>query len=117
MYEIKQYSYDKINELNEKIGKPVYFIKPSIDKKIRIYKFDKLIADVGDKNSSDYPSYIETDGIEIANKRRDAFYSRFAGLPNIKDGELTPMFWVRYLLWITQIITLFLTTNTIEMSI
>ena len=99
MYEIKQYSYDKINELNEKIGKNVYFIKPSIDKKIRVYKCDKLIADVGDKDSSDYPSYIETDGIEFANKRRTAFYSRFARLPNIKDGEIQPIFWTRLLLW------------------
>ena len=99
MYKIKQYSYDKINELNEKIGKEVYFIKPSIDKKISVYKFDKLIADVGYKEMGDYPTYIETDGIEVANKRRDAFYSRFAGLPNIKDGELTPIFWSRYLLW------------------
>ena len=99
MYKIKQYSYDKINELNEKIGKNMYFIKPSIDKKIRVYKCDKLIAEVGDKNSSDYPSYIESDGLEFANKRRTAFYSRFKRLPNIKDGEIQPIFWTRLLLW------------------
>ena len=99
MYKIKQYSYDKINELNEKIGKPVYFIKPSIDKKIRIYKFQKLIAEVGAKDMGDYPTFIEEKGKEFADKRRDAFYSRFASVPNIKDGELTNMFWARYLLW------------------
>ena len=99
MYEIKQYSYDKINELNEKIGKPVYFIKPSIDKKIRVYKFQKLIAEVGAKDMGDFPTFLEEKGEEFANKRRDAFYSRFASVPNIKDGELTNMFWSRYLLW------------------
>ena len=99
MYEIKKYSYDKINELNEKIGQDVYFIKPSIDKKIRVYKFNKLIAEVGDKDSSDYPSFIETDGLEVADKRREAFYSRFARLPNIKNGEIQPIFWSRLLLW------------------
>ena len=99
MYEIKKYSYDKINELNKKIGKPVYFIKPSIDKKIRVYKFQKLIAEIGAKDMGDFPTFIETDGIEFANKRRTAFYRRFARLPNIKDGELTNIFWSRYLLW------------------
>tara|TARA_R110000751_G_scaffold36994_1_gene89904 strand:+ start:389 stop:688 length:300 start_codon:yes stop_codon:yes gene_type:complete len=99
MYEIKKYSYDKINELNENIGKDVYFIKPSIDKKIRVYKCNKLIAEVGDPNSKDYPTFLEENGKEFADKRRKAFYSRFQRLPNIKNGEIQPIFWSRWLLW------------------
>ena len=99
MYEIKKYSYDKINELNKKIGQDVYFIKPSMEKKIRVYKFNKLIAEVGDSSLPDYPSYIESDGMEYADKRRKAFYSRFQRLPNIKNGEIQPIFWTRLLLW------------------
>ena len=99
MYKIKKYSYDKINELNKKIGQDVYYIKPSMEKKIRVYKFNKLIAEVGSKDMGDYPSYIQSDGLEFANKRRKAFYSRFARLPNIQDGEIQPIFWSRLLLW------------------
>ena len=99
MYEIKKYSYDKINELNKKLNTNSFFIKPSTTKKIRVYKNNKLISEIGEMGMSDYPTYIETDGIDFANTRRIAFYNRFKSIPNIKDGELTNMFWARYLLW------------------
>ena len=100
-YKLTQYSRDKIDELNKKLNTDEYSIRPSADKKKKIDVFlrtDK-IASVGDPELGDYPSYIESDGLEFANKRRAAFYSRFRRLPDIKDGKITNMFWSRYLLW------------------
>jgi len=100
-YKIKQYSMDKIQELNSKLNTSDFSIKLSEDpsKKIDVFLKEKKIASIGDINLLDYPSFIEERGIEFANKRRDAFYSRFKRLPDIKDGKITPMFWARWLLW------------------
>ena len=119
-YVITQYSLDKIKELNEKLDTSGFSIKLSEDpsKKIDVFLRDKIIASIGDINLLDFPSFVEERGLEYANKRRDAFYSRFKRLPDIKDGKITPMFWTRFLLWITQIISLFLLTNgPVEMSL
>ena len=119
-YTIKQYSMDRIQELNSKLNTSDFSIKLSEDpsKKIDVFLRDKIIASIGDINLLDFPSFVEERGIEFANKRRDAFYSRFKRLPDIKDGKITPMFWTRFLLWITQIISLFLLTNgPVEMSL
>ena len=90
-----------MKELNDKLGTDVYSIRPSVDKKkkIDVMLRNDVIASIGDPNLPDYPSYIESDGMDVANKRRDAFYNRFRRLPNIKDGKITPMFWARFLLW------------------
>ena len=100
-YKIKQYTKDKMKELNDKLGTDVYSIRPSADKKkkIDVMLRNDVIASIGDPNLPDYPTYIETEGMDVANKRRDAFYSRFRRLPDIKDGKITPMFWSRFLLW------------------
>ena len=100
-YKITQYTKDKIKELNDKLNTDVYSIRPSADKKkkIDVLLRKDVIASVGDPNLPDYPTYIETDGLEFANKRGDAFYRRFRRLPDIKDGKITPIFWSRYLLW------------------
>ena len=100
-YKITQYTKDRIKELNDKLNTDVYSIRPSADKKkkIDVLLRKDVIASIGDPNLPDYPTYIETEGMDVANKRRDAFYSRFRRLPDIKDGKITPIFWSRYLLW------------------
>ena len=100
-YKIKQYSRDRMDELNKKLGTDEYSIRPSADKKkkIDVLLRKDVIASIGDPNLPDYPTYIETEGTDVAKKRRDAFYNRFRRLPDIKDGKLTPMFWSRWLLW------------------
>ena len=100
-YVITQYTLDKIQELNQKLNTSDFSIKLSKDptKKLDVYLREKKIATIGDINLLDFPSFIEQRGLDYANKRRDAYYSRFKRLPDIKDGEITPMFWSRYLLW------------------
>ena len=100
-YKVTQYSKDKMKDLNDKLGTDVYSIRPSADKKkkIDVLLRNDVIASVGDPNLPDYPTYIETEGMDVAKKRRAAFYSRFRRLPDIKDGKITPIFWSRYLLW------------------
>ena len=100
-YVITQYSRDKIQELNEKLNTSAFSIKLSEDpsKKIDVFLREKKIASIGDINLLDYPSYIEERGIEFANKRRDAFYSRFKRLPDIKDNKIQTIWWSKYLLW------------------
>ena len=100
-YTITQYSRDKIQELNSKLNTSDFSIKISEDpsKKIDVFLKEKKIASIGDINLLDYPSFIQERGIDYANKRREAFYSRFKRLPDVKDGKITPMFWSRFLLW------------------
>ena len=100
-YKITQYSRDMMKELNKKLNTDVYSIRPSADpkKKIDILLRKDVIASIGDPDLGDYPTFINEKGLEFANKRRTAFYSRFRRLPNIKDGKITPIFWSRYLLW------------------
>ena len=100
-YVITQYSLDKIKELNEKLNTSDFTIKLSKDplKKIDVFLREKIIATIGDINLLDFPSFVDERGIEFANKRRDAFYSRFKRLPDIKDGEIQTIWWTRWLLW------------------
>jgi len=71
MYKIKQYSYDQAKKLNVKI-------KPSTkkDKKIDIFKNDKLIASIGALGYSDYPTYIQEKNLAYANQRRKLYKLR-----------------------------------------
>lgn len=100
-YTIKQYSMDRIQELNSKLNTSDFSIKLSEDpnKKLDVYLRDKKIATIGDINLLDFPSFVEERGIEFANKRRDAFNSRFKRLPDIKDGKIQTIWWTKYLLW------------------
>lgn len=72
MYTILQYSYDQAIRLKVKIH-------PS---EIRNYKIDvfdikdNYITSVGNKNYSDYPHYIKSDGITYADKRRNLYKIR-----------------------------------------
>ena len=100
-YTITQYSRDKIQELNSKLNTSDFSIKISEDssKKIDVFLKEKKIVSIGDINLGDFPTFIEERGIEFANKRRDAFYSRFKRLPDVKDGKIQTIWWSRYLLW------------------
>jgi len=65
MYNIKPYSFKQAKKLGVEI-------KPSDDKnkKIDIIKNNKKLLNIGDKNYSDYPTYIIQKGNEYADKRR-----------------------------------------------
>ena len=105
-YSIKQYSLDRIKELNEKLDTTAFSIKLSKNpsKKLDIYLYDDIIATVGaiKKNGVpylDYPSYIETMGKVYADRRRKLYYERHKNEPTIKDGEVTNSWFAKYLLW------------------
>ena len=71
-YQIKQYSKDQAKKLN-------VIIKPSSKGNFKIDVYDSksnYITSIGDKRYSDYPTYIESKGIEYANKRRELYRIR-----------------------------------------
>ena len=93
MYKITQYSYDQAKKLNVKI-------KPSTkkDKKIDVFKNDRLVASIGSLNyiNSDYPTYIQEKGLAYANQRRKLYKLR-----HTKDRNKinSPGFFSSTLLW------------------
>ena len=70
-YKILPYSYRQAKLLG-------VIIKPSAkkDKKIDVYKNDKLIASVGAKGYKDYATYLQEDGKKIADERRRLYKLR-----------------------------------------
>jgi hypothetical protein len=101
MYEIKKYSFDRLEELNNKIKNNKISIEPSKNKnkKIDVFLNGKKINTIGDNRYMDYPSYILKNGIEYADKRRRLYYTRHAKEKDIKDGKITNSWWSKYLLW------------------
>ncbi len=90
MYKILDYSYARANQIG-------VIIKPSEreGKKIDVYHPNgEYICSVGAYGMNDYPTYIETHGLEYANERRKRFYQRFK---DIKKG--TKMWYSAVLLW------------------
>lgn len=72
VYDIKEYSYKKAHEMD-------LFIKPSTTKnyKIDIYTTGgRYVTSIGDKNYGDYPTFLEENGKEYADKRRALYHSR-----------------------------------------
>ena len=53
-------------------------IKASTDskKKVDVYLGDKKISSIGDINYNDYATYIKSNGLEYANKRKSAYLAR-----------------------------------------
>jgi hypothetical protein len=81
-YDITDYSYARANEIG-------VIIKASekTHKKIDVYDSQgNYICSIGAKKMSDFPTYVQTHGIDYANERRRRFYQRFN---NIKVG--TPL--------------------------
>lgn len=53
-------------------------VKPSTKtgKKLDVYRGDKLIASVGAKGYSDYPTYLANEGKAVADERRRLYHLR-----------------------------------------
>ena len=86
-YTITNYSKQKAKEYD-------VIIKPSKkkNKKIDIYKDNKLIASIGQKGYNDYGNFLESDGKEYADKKRN-LYRKDRIIKN------TPGFWADKILW------------------
>lgn len=72
MYHIQPYTLAKAHELG-------VYIKPSTkkNKKIDIYDWNgNYIFSIGDKNYSDFPTYVKTHGMEYALTRRRLYHLR-----------------------------------------
>jgi hypothetical protein len=87
-YKIKEYSFNRAKELN-------VTIEPSSNKnkKIDVYNKTGKIAEIGDINYSDYPTYLETHGEYFANHRRRLYYARHAN-----DNKLQGLY-AKLILW------------------
>ena len=70
MYKILPYSYHQAQILGIQI-----FPSDKPNKKIKVITKDKIIY-IGDTNYSDYPHYIQSHGLEYANKRRYLYRKR-----------------------------------------
>ena len=90
-YTITNYSKQKAKEYD-------VIIKPSKkkNKKIDIYKDNKLIASIGQKGYKDYGKFLEEDGKEFADTRRKLYKIRHQKNRNIKN---TPGYWSDKILW------------------
>ena len=64
------------------------------NKKIDVYKGDKLIASIGAKPYKDYPTYMIEEGKEYADKRRKLYKQRHKYDLNSKNGK-----WADRILW------------------
>ena len=74
-YDIKKYSFDRAKQMG-------VVIKPSTRGNFKIDVFNKdgdFLVSIGDKRYSDYPHYIESHGIEYAQKRQKAYHLRHYG--------------------------------------
>jgi len=71
MYEITNYTKAQAKKLGVEV-------KPSTNpkKKIDVFKKDKKVASVGAIGYSDYPHYIESNGMVYANERRKLYRIR-----------------------------------------
>ncbi len=93
-YKIKRYSYDKAKELR-------VIIKPSTNpnKKIDVYDYNgNKICSIGSikYKNNDYPTYIKTNGIQYANKRRMLYKLRHEKDRHVKD---TAGYYADKILW------------------
>ncbi len=90
-YNILPYSFEQAAKLK-------VFIKPSKkkNKKIDVYKNDKLIASIGDINFLDYPYFLMEKGEKVAETKR-----RLYKLRHEKDRHKlnTPGYYADKILW------------------
>ena len=61
-----------------------------------MYNDNKLIASIGAKGYSDYGKFLESDGKECADKKRELYKKRHQKNRIIKN---TPGFWADKILW------------------
>lgn len=91
MYEILPYSYQQAKRLG-------VFISPSTtpNKKIDVFKGNKKVASIGDRQYKDFPTYTREDGKAVADERRRLYKIRHAKTMN-KVG--TPSYYASRILW------------------
>jgi hypothetical protein len=73
MYKITDYTLKQAKKLGVSV-------EPSKKKKKKLDVYDnngKYITSIGQKGYKDYPTYIQENGKDYANVRREQFYSRF----------------------------------------
>ena len=91
MYDIQPYSFNQAKKLNVEI-------KPSTNKKkkIDVFKDNKKLYSIGAIGYKDYPNYIKSNGLKVANERRRLYKQR-----HIKDGSKinTKGFYANNILW------------------
>lgn len=70
-YNITDYTFNQAKKLGVEI-------KPSTNKKkkIDVFKKGEKVASIGGAGYKDYPTYLETDGKAIADKRRKLYKTR-----------------------------------------
>jgi hypothetical protein len=94
MYKITDYTKQQADKYN-------LTVKPSKkkNKKIDVYRDEKLIGSVGAKGYADYPTYIKTKGKSYADERRRLYKQRHSyDKPKYSNG------WLAYnLLWVILI--------------
>lgn len=90
-YQITNYTKNRAKQLGVSV-------KPSTrkGKKIDVYKNNKKVASVGALGYLDYPTYMKTQGMEVAKKRRKLYQKRHQGEQHVRDS---PGFYAWYLLW------------------
>ena len=91
MYKIKNYSKEQAKKLNVEIKSST-----RKNKKIDVYRGDKKIASIGDIRYDDYPTYIEKNGKQFAEKQRKLYKIRHNKTRNIKGSN---SFYADKILW------------------
>jgi hypothetical protein len=88
MYEIKDYSFEQAKKLGVDI-------KPSKNKnkKIDVFKNNKLVTSIGAAGMGDYPTYLEMKGPKFAEERKRLYKLRH------KNNTGTAGFYASNLLW------------------
>ena len=101
MYDITEYTRNRLNQLNKKLNTDKITIKQSKnkDKKIDVFINNKKVSDIGAIGYKDYPTYTKEKGKKYADGRRKLYYRRHSKEADIKDGKITPSWWARWLLW------------------
>lgn len=91
MYNISSYSFSKAKSLNVDIKPSKYK-----NKKIDVYKNNTFICSIGDIRYFDFPHYLSTYNLEIANKRKALYHLRHH---KEKDKLNTAGYYAYHILW------------------
>jgi hypothetical protein len=95
VYKIKKIQLEKAKLIN-------VTIKSSTSKGKKIDVFDKdgnKLASIGAIGYKDFATYLETDGLTVANERRKLYMARHSKEPAKKDGKFTPSYYAKKILW------------------
>ena len=94
-YNIKPLQRQKAKALN-------LTIKPSSNKKKKLDVFNskgEKVGSIGALGYMDYASYIQRDGLKIANEKRKNYLKRHSKEPKMKDGKRTNSYYADKILW------------------